>query len=154
MIASYDKFMADLTYGEVGERKAWEMLWNCDITQAVYDVRKDERYQAYDIDFVVQRKDGYYIYIEVKSDRLAHITGNFVYETKSNSNEGCLARSRANYVFYYLSETDKVYMVDLALLREHIKESNYREVAMGDNARGYLIPFYVMIQKRIAILIQ
>lgn len=153
MFASDEKFYADLQYAEIGEALVWQMLNECEITDYVEDVRKDVRYQALDIDFVLHKTDGNIMKIEVKTDRLGHRTGNFVYETKSNSNEGCLSRSQADVVFYYLSETQTLYLVYLGSLRQYLSQVYYREIPMGDGARGYLVPFDVLLRKRIAYIV-
>lgn len=154
MFATDEKFMRDLDYAEIGENKCLEQLNACtEVTAYVEDVRKDERYQIDDIDFVLHKRDGSIVNIEVKTDRQAHRTGNFVYETMSNSNQGCLARSKADFIYYYLSETDTVYMVHLQRLRAYLSTVTYKEVNMGDGARGYLIPFFVIIQQGLGVQI-
>lgn len=59
---------------------------------------------------------------EVKTDTYGLISRNIVYENISNSNPGCLARSKAGYVFYVFIEPitniiREEYMIDLHALR-------------------------------------
>lgn len=68
-------------------------------------------------------------------------TGNIVYEISSNSNPGCLLRSKAEWVFYLDLYTAYLYKINLHLLRKYIAEKREKlyPVPMGDGARGYLL---------------
>lgn len=134
-------FEEDLAYGEYGERIAWISLLESARTRQVLDVRKDKYFQERDIDFLQLDVNNKVNKIEVKTDRQAHTSGNIVFETKSNSNEGCLARSEADYVYYYIEKSGELVGIKLRKLKELINANilRLREVPMGDNARGYLI---------------
>ena len=133
-------FENDLLYGEVGENKLIVYLFNDSKTKRVLDVRKDKYFQAADVDFLQELNDGSVNKIEVKSDRQAHKTGNIVYEVTSNGNAGCLKRSIADYVFYYVSESDEGYIISMRRLNALIAQNRaLKVVKMGDNATGYLI---------------
>lgn len=144
-------FHSDLEFAELGEDKLWLYLLKAEGTRNVLDVRKDPWFQKIDIDFIRETNKGMFHKYEVKTDRQAHETGNFVFETKSNSNVGCLARSRADYVYYYLSETGAAYLVIMPELRKYISNNNFKEYVMGDNARGYLIPIADLVRNNIAV---
>lgn len=54
-------------------------------------------------------------------------------------------------MFYYLSEVDKLYYINMCNLREYIKneKDNLREVEMGDYALGYLLRIKKMLELEI-----
>lgn len=54
-------------------------------------------------------------------------------------------------MFYYLSEVDKLYYINMYNLREYIKneKDNLREVEMGDYALGYLLRMNKMLELEI-----
>lgn len=105
--------------------------------QSIKDVSKELHFQKYDVDFICTTKSGNEQWIEVKYDRETERTRHIVYETKSNGNVGCLARSIADLVLYI---TDKnIYWFDLEELRNYIYITKPKEITMGDNARGYLL---------------
>ena len=101
------------------------------------DVSKAKTFQEEDVDFLVQTVDDQVYRVEVKNDRMADETGNICFETKSNSNEGCLQRSKADYIFYVTKKC--VYCFSLPDIKWHIEITEPTEVCMGDNARGYLL---------------
>lgn len=144
-------FEADLKFGETGEDVAWLRLLKSPTTKQVMDVRKDPYFQKIDVDFLQLTKDGVVNKVEVKTDRMAHKTGNFVFETKSNGNAGCLQRSEADYVLTVLA-TGETLTVVMDWLNVYISEHNLKEIPMGDNARGYLIPIKDLVAHKIAYL--
>lgn len=143
-------FENDLRFGETGEHVAWVQLLESPKTRQVLDVRKDKYFQEKDIDFLQLDFNNNVNKIEVKTDRQAHLTGNIAFETKSNSNKGCLERSEADYVLYYLIETKETLLIDLPMLKGYIKQYNPKEIVMGDNARGYLISIKDLIDYKVA----
>lgn len=146
-------FNKDLKYGEIGENIAIIKLFNNLGTKQLIDVRKDEWFQKIDVDFLQSTSNGRIVKIEVKTDRQAHLTNNFVFETQSKGNVGCLARSRADYVYYYVEGNDQLYMVVMKGLRKFLDEHHFNEVSMGDGAKGYLVPFKALLENGIAVLI-
>lgn len=58
----------------------------------------------------------------------------------TSGNIGCLAKSHADFIFYYLSETNEMYFFDLSVMRDYINiHSELKQVKMGDSATGFLI---------------
>jgi hypothetical protein len=153
------KFQQDLKTGEIGEQKVWEYLLGLSITQMLYDVRTDKFFQRLDIDFIHCDKEGEIRKIEVKTDTMAHRTGNLAYEHTSNkyyNTIGCFEKTRADYMFYYLSEVDEIYIINMNKLRNyvHTNKTRFREVNMGDNALGYLIKIAELKRMNIMSLVK
>lgn len=144
-------FSEDLAFGKTGERIAWLSLLESPKTRQVMDVRNDAYFQERDIDFLQLAINNRIYKIEVKTDRQAHATGNIAFETKSNSNEGCLARSEADYIYYYLENTGEVIIINLPVLKGCLGNLKPEEIKMGDNARGYLIKIQDLLDLRIAV---
>lgn len=144
-------FKEDLEFGEAGERVAWLELLESPKTKQVLDVRKDKYFQAKDIDFLQLDFSNTVNKIEVKTDRQAHETGNIAFETMSSSNEGCLARSEADYIYYYIEKTKEVIILKLKELKGFINHINPKEIMMGDSARGYLLNIQMLIDYQVAV---
>lgn len=143
-------FEKDMKYGEIGEHIAWLELLQSPKVKQVLDVRHDRYFQDRDIDFLALKTNGQVDRWEVKTDRQAHQTGNLVFETKSNSNEGCLARSEAQWIWYAIPETNETIIVDFAKLKGYVLHKKPNEVSMGDNARGYLLNIQELIDYQVA----
>lgn len=142
-------FKEDLTEGEKGEELVLQLLTKSPQNKAVIDVRKDIYFQDLDIDFLAEKHSGVVIKYEVKTDRLAHKTGNLVYEETTSGNIGCLAKSHADYILYYLSQSNELYGFWLIDMRNYIKETQPELVRMGDNAEGYLLKIKDLTSKEI-----
>ena len=139
------EFLIDLKTGEIGESVVMKFLQNESNVEDVIDVRNDKVFQKYDVDFLVYTDRSIIVPIEVKSDTMAHRTGNIAYEVLSNKHyntKGCFEKTRARYIYYYLTKTKQLYQIDVKKLRLYV-EVNYKNkkklIAMGDNALGYLI---------------
>lgn len=144
-------FKEDLIFGETGEHVAWIQLLESPKTRLVMDVRKDKYFQQKDIDFLQLDLNNNVNKVEVKTDRKAHETGNIAFETDSNGNVGCLERSEADYIYYYLEQTKEVIILKLRELKGYIKHTNPREITMGDNAKGYLLNIQNLIDYQVAV---
>lgn len=145
-MGNFDK---DLKTGEIGECKAIEILQNSPKTIYLMNTSHDPFFQENDIDCIVDRRDGKIVKYEVKTDTQAHKTGNMVFEMKSNGNVGCLARSAADYVFYYVLETDSMYLYKLDNMKDYIEMTNPVLKDMGDGAKGYLLNIEKLIKAKI-----
>lgn len=149
-----DKFMIDLKTGEIGEVKTIEYLQKENFTQDIVDVRDNKFWRDNDVDFILICKNGDLLKIEVKTDTQAHLSKNIVYEYMSNKHyktKGCFEKTKCDVMFYYLSEIDKLYYINMYNLREYIKneKDNLREVNMGDYALGYLLRIKKMLELEI-----
>ena len=137
-------FNSDIQVGNKGENIIYNYLINHPSTDSLIDVSKDKWFQQFDIDFIQITNDGINK-IEVKTDKIADRTGNMVYEIYSDKRFytlGCFEKTEADYIFYYLINTNILYIFDTQELREWVLEHqhNLKLVDMGDFALGYIIP--------------
>lgn len=149
-----NKFQKDLKVGNIGEEVIFEFLKGNIATRTIVDVRHDKFFQDLDIDFIQETLQSEIRKIEVKTDTLAHKTGNLAYEHTSNkyyNTIGCFEKTKADYIFYYLTETKELYILHTESLRCFIanNKNRLREVSMGDNALGYLVKLEELIQNNI-----
>lgn len=144
-------FKKDLIVGKIGENRAEEMLLRSSRTRGFIDVRNDSYFQNLDIDFLVERNDGRILKYEVKTDTQAHKTGNIVYEKTTSGNVGCLEKSHADFILYYLSENDEMYIFELCKLKAYISNNlgRLRTVPMGDAATGYLLKIEELCKEKV-----
>lgn len=136
-------FHKDNIVGQNGEYIIYNYLSNHSSTINLIDVSKDKWFQQFDIDFIQVTNDEINK-IEVKTDRIADKTGNMVYEVYSDKRFytlGCFEKTEADYIFYYLINTNILYIFDTQELREWVLEHqhNLKLVEMGDFALGYII---------------
>lgn len=132
-------FAADLADGAIGERAAWDKLQHMQGIRSVVDVRDDKFFQDNDVDFLVESYSRQFVWVEVKTDRQADRTGNIAYEVSTSGNEGCLKKTKAAVVFYYLPNTGKMYSIKMRNLRNYIVIHEPKLVNMGDASTGYLL---------------
>lgn len=149
-----NKFQKDLKVGKAGEDVVLDFLKVNGSTKNVLDVREDKLFQELDIDFIQETLYSELRKIEVKTDTLAHKTGNLAYEHTSNkyyNTLGCFEKTKADYIFYYLSEIKSVYILKVSELRNYVRlnKNRLREVSMGDSALGYLIKLEDLIKNEI-----
>ena len=138
-------FNTDINIGQKGENKIYEYLINHSSTESVVNVSNDKWFQQFDIDFVHVDGNNNVTKIEVKTDRLADKTGNMIYEIWSDIriySKGCFEKTQADYIFYYLINTNILYIFNTLELREWVKkhETKLKRTPMGDYAVGYIIP--------------
>ena len=147
-----------LKKGRDGELAVEDLLYShcyygegfpCLDAEVLFDLSADADFQEKDIDFMVRTRNEHIFYIEVKTDFLAHKTGNFVYELTTSGNNGCFAKTKADYIIYHINETDENYIVDICKLRRYVSTSNLNLVPMGDSATGYLIPIKTLEEENI-----
>ena len=137
-------FKLDLKVGEHGETVVLEYLKQMEFVESVEDVRSIKLFQEHDIDFLVYTKQAVIFPVEVKTDTMAHRTGNIAYEVYSNKHyetKGCFEKTKAKYIYYYLVATKHLYQIDVQALRRHIQSfyKGKRLIPMGDFAEGYLV---------------
>ena len=140
----------DLDYGAIGEHKAWIEFLESDLVKNVLDVRKDEYFQKKDIDFLILGTNYSVTKIEVKTDSKGHTTRNIAFETISRGKQGCLARSEADWVYYYFEITGESFMINMRKLREYIEQMKPKEIAMGEDGKGYLLKIDNLVKLGIA----
>lgn len=141
-----------LREGTVGEYIVWNLFSKMKATRAVVDVRDDERFRKFDVDFLIENYNRQFIWLEVKTDSMAHRTGNFAYELKSSKTYntlGCFEKTKADYIAYYVPGYQKVFLINVGLLRDYVHGSHLNPVNMGDDAIGYLIPISELESRKI-----
>ena len=138
-----------LMTGGYGEHAVWNILTNQPKVRVIVDVRKDKRFQEKDIDFLVENADQQFTSVEVKTDFKAHETGNIVYELTTSGNVGCFEKTQADYIAYFVPKTKQVHMINVKALRKFIDLNKPKEIRMGDNATGYLIPIANLIKAKV-----
>lgn len=143
---STEKFNDDIEFAKIGEAKVVTFFRGMVDDNGtpkfadVIDVRNTKKFQEMDVDFILNKGNGDVIMVEVKTDRKISDTGNLVFETLSNGNPGCLQRSAADAICYVDAVYGVMYYINLQKLKILIGNMHYKEVHMGDNAVGYLIP--------------
>lgn len=136
-------FNSDIIIGEKGEYKVYNYILNHPSTISLIDVSKDKWFQQFDIDFI-QIADNGVNKIEIKTDRIGHKTGNMAYEVWSDRriySKGCFEKTEADYIFYYLINSNIIYIFYTQELRYwvHKHKKDLKLINMGDYALGYII---------------
>lgn len=147
-------FRKDLKTGKDGEEIIRKRLLAFPSVIDVRDISNSKRVIDDDIDFEIVYKDGHTSTVEIKTDLMAHSTGNFAYEEYSHRNPGCFARTKADHILYFLYETGEVYVLNPVKFRTYISEMKQdkqrarylriRATGMGEGAFGYLVPINVL----------
>lgn len=146
------EFNKSIKIGEYGEELIKEYLKNNYRVKSFEDVSHIERYQNRDIDLIVNFIDGTACAVEIKTD--TYTSGNIFYETMSNIEHnvaGCMVISKADYLFYYFTETRELYILDFDKYRMWFKENKHnfcRKLLKNKNkagtgtytSEGYTIP--------------
>lgn len=142
-------FAEDLSEGKVGEKLVRSVLESSGNFESVWDCSDDTYFQSKDIDLLGFAHDGHITKYEVKTDRRAHETGNLVWEQTTSGNIGCLAKSEADFIMYYLQGNGRLYCFNTKKMRAFVNRKNQRLVSMGDNAEGYLLNIKELIRARL-----
>lgn len=145
-------FRESIKVGQKGEELIKNYLRQNTKIQDIQDVSNNPTYQKDDIDLVVTFTNGKTGTIEVKTDR--YTSGNIFYETVSNKEygvPGCMVKSKADFLFYYFTETRELYIMDFAKYKNwfdnNIHNFRKKELKNIDRKRtstytsiGYTIP--------------
>jgi hypothetical protein len=109
---------------------------------------KDFKYGKKHEKLVMKSREDY----ELKTDRLAHKTGNVFVEFESRKKESGIKTSKADiWIFKIVDKNDKhLFSIEIPLdrLLKKVYNSTYRIVAGGDNltSKGYLIPLVDLVK--------
>lgn len=131
-------FSESLTVGGLGESIMKQHLEHSANVKEVLDVSHEPEYQDKDIDFVVtlkNRKDP--VTVEVKTD--TYKSGNFFFETVSNSGaqtQGCMYKSKADFILYYFLGYDKVYMIKRTAFLRWFEEMQQQDDQRAKEAKA------------------
>lgn len=142
-------FSDDLEYGKKGEIVARHILESSEKIKAVIDCSEDKYFQHKDIDYIAEQTDGRILKCEVKTDRLAHRTGNIAWEKTTCGHIGCLEKTIADVVFYYLSENKQMFIFAPSPIKKYIASSDLTEIRMGDGATGYLLKIQELLKRQL-----
>lgn len=149
-------FEASKILGDEGEAKIINYLQSLKSTLEVIDVRDAHAYRDADIDLIWKHKKGT-SNVEVKTDQFT--SGNVFYETMSaveTGSEGCMIKTKADLLFYYLKNFNELYILDMKEYRdwvtEHYKIRGFKKVNLYNNrydgstytSQGLLIPKTVL----------
>lgn len=116
----------------------------------VQDVSDVDSYRKMDIDAILHTVDYQRKKIEFKTD--TYTTGNIFYETEScveYNTPGCMEKTRAEYLYYYLPGFDKVYILQMdkyriwfKLHRRMFKYHTFenRKDSGNTHSGGYAVP--------------
>ena len=141
-------FAEDLSFGREGEAVVRNLLESSGNFDYVIDCSNDKYFQQKDIDVLALVNDGHIAKYEVKTDRKAHETGNIAFEIKTNGNIGCLAKTEADFVMYYIEGNDRVYCFNAEQMRRYLRAKRFKLYRMGDNAEGYLLNINQLLRDR------
>ena len=151
----------DEKYGKFGEKDFEEYCKENNLN--VLDVSKDIKFQLADIDFLASKKpigvinnihnllfsrnvEGRDILkFEVKTDTRSFETRNVVYEVISHDSAGCMAESKADYVYYLFVDDStgeivkkEVWSIYLPAWRRYLREHFFDgKVSVADSERLY-----------------
>ena len=132
-------FAEDLSFGREGEVIVRNLLESSGNFDYVIDCSNDKYFQDKDIDLLALATDGHIAKYEVKTDRIAHETGNIAFEIKTSGNIGCLAKTEADFVMYYIEGNGRLYCFNAEQMRRYLRANRFRLYRMGDNAEGHLL---------------
>lgn len=132
-------FAEDLSFGREGESIVRNLLESSGNFDNVWDCSNDKYFQQKDIDLLGIASDGHIAKYEVKTDRMAHKTGNIAFEITTSGNIGCLAKSEADFVMYYIEGNGRLYCFNTEQMRQYLKRDRFKLYRMGDSAEGYLL---------------
>ena len=129
-------FKGDLRFGKLCEDVIRRFLMHYVDVDDVRDISNSNRGIKDDIDFEIVYRDGHTSTAELKSP-------------------GCFARTKADHIIYYLTETGVAYVLNPHKLRAFVAEMKaderkaaslrVRPAKMGEGAFGYLIPIRVLL---------
>ena len=138
-LREHTNFKQDSTiYGPIGEQRLMDILK--DRGHTFEDVSDFEEFRIFDIDILQYNDedtdsekvlDAYYagktsseanaVAYEVKTDTFGLISRNIVFEDLSNSNSGCMARTKADFLFYvFINKQNEIveeYLINIKKLR-------------------------------------
>lgn len=141
-------FAEDLSFGREGEAVVRNLLESSGNFDYVIDCSNDKYFQQKDIDVLALVNDGHIAKYEVKTDRKAHETGNIAFELTTNGNIGCLAKTEADYVMYYIEGNGKLYCFNARQMRRYLRHNRFKLYRMGDNAEGYLLNINMLLRDK------
>ena len=144
------EFGASNNIGKWGEGVIKAFLMSRSDIRRYQDVSDVESYQRMDIDGIIHLPSGHRQKIEIKTD--TYTTGNIFFETEScveYNTPGCMYKTKADFLYYYLPGYDKVYVLQMDKYRIWFKLHKHmfkyhtfiNKKKSGDtHSGGYAIP--------------
>lgn len=133
-------FKDDKQLAIIGEFVVWNALQDLKDVKKVIDVREDRRFQEWDVDLLIENDERQFFGIEVKTDWKTFETGNVIFETESFGKIGCLERTKADYVAFFVPQSGNIYLCDTKELKKCAKSGNYPTKPMGQETLGIIVP--------------
>lgn len=100
----------------------------------------DGYFPDYDVRWTYKGQSGT---IECKLDRFTKSTGNIAIEFESRGKPSGIQTTKADNYFYFVADTNHVYIIPVAQIKKEIKKQSYKRIhRVGDNManRVYLFP--------------
>ena len=142
-------FSESLKQGKYGEYVIKDFLNRQKWVKQVVDVSDDLRHQEKDIDFLVENLERQFYSVEIKTDYQAHETGNLAYELTTSGHIGCLEKTEADWIIFFIPNGNIAYLTITSRLKDYVKNSNFEERTMGDRSTGYLLPIEDLKRRKI-----
>lgn len=133
-------FKDDKQLAIIGEFAVWNALCDLKCVKSVIDVREDKRFQEWDVDLLIEDEDRQFHGVEVKTDWKTYETGNVIYETESFGKVGCLERTKADYVAYFVPQSGNIYLCETNALRKCVKSGGYPAKPLAERNLGIIVP--------------
>lgn len=150
-----NNFQRDLEFGKIGENDFITNQYNKILIKKYpyfYDTRDIPKFRNVDVDFVISKvpldlsteekiqslidntkhfeqglRNANYLFVEIKTDRMAYKTNNMVYKITAKDGAGSTARSKCDFLYYYVvDKNDKIwkgYCYSMFKLRRFIGEN-------------------------------
>ena len=134
-------FIESLKQGRLGEYAIRDCLERQPWVRQVIDLSLDKRHQEKDIDIMIENLSHQFVTAEIKTDLQAHQTGNLAYEVSTSGNIGCLEKTEADWIIFYVPENNTAYVLITERLRDYVNQhrDSWKEIPMGDYSLGYLL---------------
>ena len=117
-------FAQSIIVGAKGEEIIKKYLASSKDVKDIKDVSSIRTYQLQDIDLLITLQDDSSVSAEIKTD--TYTSGNIFFETMSNLEHnvaGCMYKTKADYLFYYFTQTKELYIMNMEAYRNWFEEN-------------------------------
>lgn len=150
-------FESSYDVSQIAIEKVSDYLLTLSGTLDIINVEGDKAFQEFDIDMIHVTNDSV-VNIEVKAD--TYKSKYFFFETVSNATKGtpgCFMYTRADYLYYYFTQTDALYILPMQEARDwfidNMDRFTKKELSTtGDNkvlynTYGYTVPIRTVLKE-------
>ena len=130
--ATWNRLHQQLPIGKEGERKVAE-----DLIELGYKINQTEGKHNYDLSATT--KSGRLVKIEVKTDLLAHITGNVGIEFKQNGKPSGIQTTESDIWCWYIKGINQIYYFETSTVKSFIDKELHHMKKETINSHYYLI---------------